>query len=266
MIRLGTDIITQETFGDNALKTKFPQFPMTHTITWNYESDAELFTLICLVRHYHWVKDFVLRMPYVPHARMDRVKNPEDVFTLKYFCEVINSLNFFEVIIDDPHSEVCVALLNNVRVHTPEVNVKRVIEMIDDKTLMMFYPDKGAMKRYDGMLNLDYAYGEKRRNWETGRIEGLDIVGAEKIEGRAVLIVDDICSYGGTFARAAKALKEVGADNIYLYITHCEDNIHKGDIFKDGLIETVFTTDSIYTGKNDNTGGVVVLENVSAVR
>ena len=266
MIMLGTEVIPQDAFGDNALKTKFPRVPVTHTITWNYENDAELFTLICLVRHYHYVKDFVLRMPYVPHARMDRVKNPEDVFTLKYFCEVINSLNFFEVVIDDPHSEVCVALLNNVRVHTPEKNVKKVINMINDDSLVMFYPDKGAMKRYDGMLDLPYAYGEKKRNWETGRIEGLEIVGAENVKDNAVLIVDDICSYGGTFARAAQELHKAGAAAVYLYVTHCEDNIHKGDIFKDGIIDTVFTTNSIYTGKNDNTGGVVVLENVSAIR
>jgi len=263
MILIGTDVVKQETFGDNALKIKLNKNPMTHTITWRYENDAELFTLICIVRHYHWVKDFVLRMPYVPHARMDRVKNPEDVFTLKYFCEVINSLNFKEVVIDDPHSDVCVALLNNVRVRTPEENVKQVIEIItgvEGESPVMFYPDKGAMKRYDGMLTLKYAYGEKTRNWETGRIENLEIVGATNVVDKPILIVDDICSYGGTFVKAAKALHEAGAKKIYLYVTHCEDNIEKGDVFKDGLIETVYTTNSIYTGKNNNgINGVHVL-------
>lgn len=261
MIELDGERITQDVFGDNALKLHLPAHHerLGHYITWKYESDVELFTLICLVKHYHWFKDTLLYLPYVPHARMDRVKNPEDVFTLKYFCEIINSLNFAKVIIDDPHSEVCVALLDRVEIHTPEANVKNVIERIGDDSLVMFYPDKGAMKRYDGMLDLPYAYGEKKRNWETGRIESLEIIGAENIVDNAVLIVDDICSYGGTFARAAKALREAGAAAVYLYITHCEDNIHKGDIFKDGNIDCVFTTDSIYTGKNDNTGGVVVL-------
>ena len=251
MLMLGTEVITQDTFGDNALKVKFPKFPQTHTITWYYENDAELFTLICLVRHYHYVHDFVLRMPYVPHARMDRVKNPEDVFTLKYFCEVINSLNFKEVVIHDPHSEVCVALLNNVRVKTPENNVKEVIEAIlgtEHDLPVMFYPDKGAMKRYDGMLGLKYAYGEKKRNWETG----LELVGAENVVGKPILIVDDICSYGGTFAAAARELKAAGAGNIYMYVTHCEENIHKGDIFKENNITKVYTTRSIYTAKSDD--------------
>ena len=44
MLMLGTEVITQDTFGDNALKVKFPKFPQTHTITWHYENDAELFT------------------------------------------------------------------------------------------------------------------------------------------------------------------------------------------------------------------------------
>ena len=255
MLYVGTELITQDTFGDNALKIKLSKMPQTHTITWLYENDAELFTLICIVRHYHYVHDFVLRMPYCPHARMDRVKNPEDVFTLKYFCEVINSLNFAEVVIEDPHSEVCVALLNNVRVLTPERNVKDVIEFIvgvEGETPTMFYPDKGAMKRYDGMLTLKYAYGEKKRNWETGRIEGLDLVGADNVVGKPVLIVDDICSYGGTFAAAARELKAAGAGNIYLYVTHCEENIHKGDIFKENNITKVYTTRSIYTAKSDD--------------
>lgn len=248
MIELDGELIAQGMFGDNALKLHLPVHyeRLGHYITWRYENDAELFTLICIVKHYHWFKDTLLYLPYVPHARMDRVKNPEDVFTLKYFCEIINSLNFAKVIIDDPHSEVCAALLDRVEIRTPEVNVKKVIKRINDDSLVMFYPDKGAMKRYDGMLDLPYAYGEKKRNWETGRIESLEVIGAEHIKGNAVLIVDDICSYGGTFARAAKALKEAGAAAIYLYVTHCEENIFRGAIFEENNIDLVYTTDSIY--------------------
>lgn len=41
----------------------------------------------------------------------------------------------------------------------------------------------------------------------------------EIVKERNVLIVDDICSRGGTFYHAANALKEAGAKNIYLYVT-----------------------------------------------
>ena len=54
---------------------------------------------------------------------------------------------------------------------------------------------------------------------ETGKILSLDVVGStELIKGSNILIVDDICSKGGTFYFSAKKLKELGAKNIYLYM------------------------------------------------
>ena len=66
-----------------------------------------------------------------------------------------------------------------------------------------------------------------------------------------VLIVDDICSKGGTFYHSAKKLKALGAKNIYLYITHCENTILEGDLINSGLIKEIYTTDTIFTKKHD---------------
>ena len=66
-----------------------------------------------------------------------------------------------------------------------------------------------------------------------------------------VLIVDDICSKGGTFYHSAKKLKELGAKNIYLYVSHCENTILEGDLLTSGLIEKVFTTDSIFRKEHE---------------
>ena len=82
-------------FPDGTLHLNLPDEHI-YGVKWNYESDAELFTLICIAKHYN-DPTMELYLPYVPHARMDRVKSNEDVFTLKYFCEVINSLNFRRV-------------------------------------------------------------------------------------------------------------------------------------------------------------------------
>lgn len=102
------------------------------------------------------------------------------------------------------------------------------------------------------MAPMEYAFGVKRRNWETGQIEGLDIIGdPEKIKGKTILIVDDICSRGGTFFHSAKKLKEMGAGDIYLYITHCENTILDGDILNGELIEKVYTTESIFTKEHE---------------
>ena len=73
----------------------------------------------------------------------------------------------------------------------------------------------------------------------------------EVVNGKDVLIIDDICSRGGTFYHSAKALKEAGAKNIYLYVTHCENTILEGELLTSGLIEKVYTTNSIFTKEHE---------------
>ncbi len=225
-------------------------------IEWFFESNEELITLIFLTKHLNTKgrKDVELYLPYIPNARQDRVKNPEDVFTLKYFVEIINSLNFKTVTVLDPHSNVSEALINNIRVEKPtkfiEETIKKITEA-ENEAPSLFYPDEGAGKRYSGMISLPYAFGIKKRDWETGQIKGLDVAGdIENINGKNILIVDDICSKGGTFFFSAKKLKELGAKNIYLYITHCENTILSGDILTSGLVKRIYTTNSIFTSEH----------------
>ena len=110
------------------------------------------------------------------------------------------------------------------------------------------YPDEGSMKRYSGMIKEPYVFGVKRRDWATGKILGLDIIGnSDLVKGQDILIVDDICSRGGTFYHTAKKLKEMGAGDIYLYVTHCENTVLEGDLLEGDLIKQMFTTGSIFT-------------------
>lgn len=247
MIRIGDIVINQGRFPDNTLLLKMPidLANQKQVITWNYEDDSELFTLICIKKYFGDIP-LVLYMPYCPNARQDRVKNNEDVFTLKYFCEIINDLKFMNVVIEDPHSNVCVALLDNVVLVPPTIHINNVLTEINDEDIVMCYPDEGAMKRYSEMINKPYAFGVKKRNWENGEILGLDLMNADAVKGKNVLIVDDICSRGGTFYHTAKALKDAGAEKIYLYVTHCEMTIFNGDLINSDLIEHIYTTGSIF--------------------
>lgn len=248
MIKVNGIAIQQNHFpaGELLVKANFPGAELM-TIEWYYENDAELFTLICIKRYIDekYPSCFCeLKMPYVCHARMDRVKSDEDVFTLKYFCEVINSLKFDVVWVRDAHSNVSLALLDNV---IDEGVVHYVREAINKSGAeALFFPDEGAMKRYaDLFKDMPYAFGVKKRDWKTGQIQGLDLVNPENIVGKKVLIVDDICSRGGTFYHSAKALHKAGATEVNLYITHCEDTIHQGDLREKGLINQIYTTGSI---------------------
>lgn len=257
MIKVGNVEIKQGQFPDGTLLMKFDpngdEFDTCGNILleWYYENDAELFSLICAKRHLDRVcscSDIVLYMPYIPHARMDRVKSNADVFTLKYFCEVINSLNFKTVYVRDAHSNVSLALLNNVVDEGVERYVNNAI--VFSKADALFFPDEGAMKRYSEYSTKPYAFGMKKRDWETGKILGLDIINAENIKDKNVLIVDDICSRGGTFYHSAKALKAAGAKSVSLYVTHLEETVTLGEMAaSDGLVDHIYTTESIFPAK-----------------
>lgn len=259
MIKLEGERVVINKFPDGTLLLK-ENIPLNFedyreaTIEWLFENNEELVVLIYLVKHLraHGVGNLYLKMPYIPNARQDRVKNTEDVFTLKYFAEIIDDLDFDSVTVLDPHSSVSEALIDNIIVETPEKFVGTVIEEIGDDDLTMFYPDEGAMKRYSSMFDYPYVFGIKKRDWETGKICGLDISGmAELIQGKKILIVDDISSRGGTFYHSAKKLKELGAKEIYLYVSHCENTILDGEVLTSGLIEKVFTTNSIFTKSHE---------------
>lgn len=227
------------------------------TIEWFYEDDRETLSLIYLTNHLkaHGKRDISLFMPYIPNARQDRVKTDEDVFTLKYFADLINALGFSQVRVLDPHSSVSEALIDNIKILKPQKYIEAVIaeiEKTEGEAPSMFYPDEGAGKRYSGMIPLPFAFGIKKRDWKTGKIQGLDLAGdIESIAGRNILIVDDISSKGGTFFHSAKRLKEAGAKNIYLYITHCENTVFEGELLKSELIKKIYTTNSILTKEHE---------------
>lgn len=256
MIRLNGQVVEHGYFPDG---TTLMKQTVSHTIRqngakieWFFENNEELVVLIYLTKHLRelGVNEIALNLPYVPNARQDRVKNVEDVFTLKYFADIINYLNFNYVQIMDVHSSVGAALINHVMPCTPDAYIKMAISNCNPD--MLFYPDEGAMKRYSSMAEKEYAFGIKKRDWATGKIEGLDVAGCiDKIKDSRILIVDDICSRGGTFYHSAKKLKELGAKEVYLYITHCENTILEGELLTSGLIEKVYTTNSIFTKEHE---------------
>lgn len=264
MIKIDGKVLDIGNFPDGTLLFKYApnleQITENVRIFWKYENDREFLALIYLVKHLRerGCIDIFLAMPYIPNARMDRTKNKEDVFTLKYFAELLNSLNLRQVVVLDPHSDVSTALIKNLSVDTPKSYIEDALfrmktkEGVDTDHILVFYPDNGSARRYADMVNRYYAYGSKKRDWETGKIVGLDIVdNGFDLKGKDILIVDDICSRGGTFYHSAKKLKELGAKDIYLYVSHCENTILEGDLLKGDLIKKVYTTDSIFTKSHE---------------
>ena len=275
MIKVNNKIVKLDRFPDGTLNIKCNECIRDNivVISWHYHDDAEFMALAFITKHYQaYGNNVILYMPYVPNARMDRTENTGDVFTLKYFGEMINSLNFSKVFIVDAHSSVAIASIKNCYFGDNGIMTDAVIkeiENIEGEIPIVFFPDEGAMKRYSKKLNIPFAFGMKKRDWSSGKILGLDVLGItpDEIKGKNVLIRDDICSKGGTFYYSAKRLKELGAANIYLMATHCENNIHSGEFGEDkvnllntGLIKHVFTTNSTYSLGNSDMITVVDTE------
>lgn len=253
MFKINEVPVTIERYPDGTPRLNLETDKEETILEWLYERDEEmiLFLITKHLRERLFVKKLTLYMPYIPHARMDRVKEKDEVFTLKYFCEFINALEFDQVIVRDAHSNVSLALLNRVSLEPVDAVIKALTDrLLDSGRDILFYPDEGSCKRYSAMFSFPYAYGVKKRDWKTGKIEGVLVQGKIPEKSFHALIIDDISSFGGTFLHSARKLKELGADKIYLYISHCENSILKGELINSGLIEKIYTTRSIYTGQH----------------
>jgi len=254
MIQICGKRYTPQYFPDGTLRLDCGDLDGNVEIEWRYESNEEMIILYFLFSHMREVlkiDQITLCLPYIPNARMDRVKADSEVFTLKYFCRFINDMKFDRVFVRDAHSNVSLALLDRVESEQIQPKLHALSErLLVNDTDILFFPDEGSGKRYADYFQRKYLFGAKKRDWATGTILGLDVVGEVPTASFNVLIVDDICSFGGTFYHSAKKLRELGADKIWLYVTHCENNILSGELLTSCLIDKVFTTASIFTAEH----------------
>lgn len=266
MIKVNGTQLKLDHFPDGTLHL-IPDFEVSNinSIDWFYENEEELVALIYIT---NYLKDNIsnrniLYMYYICNARMDRIKNSSDVFTLKYFSQIINYLGFEKVMVLDPHSSVSEALINNMIKfdlhHLMNVTISEVKKYANKEDIIVYFPDNGAAKKYEDLFEgYRTCYGIKHRDWETGQITELEVItNGLDIQGKTVLMVDDIISYGGSMYFGALELRKLGVKNTYAYASHTENSIldkEKGTLIKlleDGTVEQLFTTDSLFTGSHE---------------
>ena len=231
------------------------EYSAVNTIKLKFENDEDITHLLFLKGHLDELRvKCSLEIAYLPYSRMDRTEGMT-VFTLKHLCKFINSLEFEEVSIYEPHSDVCVALLDRVKViDMSKLLTEQLLQDINlsEEDLYIVYPDAGAAKRYGKQIEYEKVLtASKERDFKTGYIKKLDIIGTTQSKEFKAIIVDDLCSKGGTFILTASKLREMGATEIYLVVTHCEDTIFSGDILKTDLIKKVYTTNSILSREHE---------------
>ena len=229
-------------------------------VKWSWENDGELIKLLFLKRLMddHFFDPGTLIITYMPYSRMDRTPNGE-AFTLKYVAEFINSMNWHHVRVVEPHSDVTMALLDRSSAYYPikDLFPDQIQKEIDlnIETDYLVFPDAGAEKRYGKMFpGYQTITMSKTRDFATGQITGLHVNDADSIKlaqtGSKALIIDDLCSKGGTFRGATDALFDVvGMAKVYLYITHCEAAIFDGTLLDHDGPNHIFTTDAFPTAR-----------------
>ncbi len=127
---------------------------------------------------------------------------------------------------------------------------------IDKENLMIISPDEGALNRsmyYSSVLGVNLGMFYKRRDYSTvvnGRnpIVAHEFLG-ESVEGKDLIIVDDMIASGDSVMDIAKKLKEKGAKRVFIATTFglFTAGLEVFDkAYKEGYIERIFTTNLIY--------------------
>lgn len=183
----------------------------------------------------------VLILPYFPYSRADRRFVEGDCNAFAALSSVLHAYTDKMVTLD-VHSETNKAHLPHLVNVDPTPLIKQAVDAIGgDLTILL--PDAGAKRYKLDSLGLPVLQCEKKRNPETGQLLSFGV--PSDIKTKKILIVDDICDGGGTFAGIADQLEWFYPLNLkkYLYVTH--------GIFSKGtaalhMFDRVFTTDSFY--------------------
>lgn len=252
MIRVGHQEVKFDKYADGTCFTHIDcsKFEKDAPIIWLYDYEGEAILVWFLAQHCRDHEGYrrKLSIPYLPEGRMDRVKSDTDVFTLKYFAQLLNALHFDYIETFDAHSDVSCALINHIHNVSPVPIINNLLKRLPNDTLI-FHPDEGAFKRREADFDIPQIFGIKQRDWVTQKVEKLVIGGAKHmIAGHNILIVDDICGKGSTIYHASQRLKELGAANIYVYVSHCENTILSQPVHILDNVEKIYTTNSIYRG------------------
>lgn len=226
------------------------------TIYYRYNGDSSLFELANFVNALRILgaENLQLVSPYFPGCRSDRVNddNPGEALSSKVYAQFVNSLGFKRVTIFDPHSDVTPVALDYVRVVSNKQFVASVLKLLDEPEAIFVSPDAGANKKIDSLVKKvtpgsRVIRADKKRDVQTGALvpnECVVYANEGELQGKTCIIVDDICSRGGTFKTLAKELKSLGVVKIFCIFSHYENTADQESL-KEAGITKVFTTDSL---------------------
>jgi ribose-phosphate pyrophosphokinase len=170
-------------------------------------------------------------VPYLAYARKDRRTKPFDPLALRYVAQWMEASGVAQVIALEPHQVA--AFENAFRIPVRALSVHAAFDAVVDECaglprhgVVVASPDPGGVKRAQLWREaleerlarpVGFAMVDKRRS--AGVVSSERLVAGE-VQGRTVLLLDDLIASGETLQRAAGALREAGAREVLAFAAH----------------------------------------------
>jgi len=199
-------------------------------------------------------------LPYYGYARQDRKDRPRVPITAKLVANTIYTAGARRILALDLHSNQIQGFFDIPFDHLYSINVfTDYFARKNLENLTIVSPDIGNIRMaraYAELLGADLAVVDKRRV-SGSETEVLNLIGT--VEGRNVVIVDDLISTGGSLCDAAATLKEQGALDISACIVHPVLAGPATERVEDSVLTELVVSNSIPVRDSDQKGKIKVL-------
>ena len=187
-------------------------------------------------------------IPYFGYARQDRKTTPRTAISAKLVANLLTSAGIHRLLTLDLHAGQIQGFfdipVDNIFANVLFVNhIKKKFK--DLKNYLIVSPDIGGVIRARSVakwLNIDLAVVDKRRPI-AGVAEVVNIIG--DVKGKNCILIDDIADSCNTITKSAEALKERGAKDIYVYVSHGVFSLNAIDNIEKSAVKEFMCTDSI---------------------
>ncbi|HVN48829.1 MAG TPA: ribose-phosphate pyrophosphokinase [Bacteroidota bacterium] len=185
-------------------------------------------------------------IPYYGYARQDRKDQPRVSISAKLVANLLTEAGADRVVTMDLHTPQIQGFFDIPMDHLySSVVLVDYFRKKDMSNFVIASPDVGSIKMarsYAKRLECDLAVIDKRRP-RPNEAQVMNIIGS--VEGKNVLIVDDLLDTGGTFVNAAQALKDNGALEIYGACTHPILSGKAYERLEESVVSKLIVTDTI---------------------
>ncbi|MEA1974415.1 MAG: ribose-phosphate pyrophosphokinase [Bacillota bacterium] len=189
-------------------------------------------------------------IPYYGYARQDRKAKARDPISAKLIANLITKAGADRILTMDLHAPQIQGYFDIPLDHL--IGVPILSEYFSRKNiedLVLVSPDLGSVTRtrdFAERLGVPLAIIDKRRP-KANEVEVMNVIG--DIEGKNVLLVDDMIDTAGTITSGALALKKLGAKKVYACCIHGVFSGPALDRIENSVIEELITLDTIYNPK-----------------